>query len=511
MTGQSAIAPATAPVIALEMQGIQKAYGGAPALRDGCLRVEAGSIHGVVGPNGAGKSTLVKIASGQVRRDAGEIRVRGDAVHFQGVPDALAAGVVVMPQELTIVPELSVAENITLGREPSLWGMLSPGSSVRAAEAVLRRMNVDIPSSTPAGELGPASQRVVMLARALHAGAHTVILDEPTAALNATEAEVFLGVVETLREAGVAVVYISHRFGEIERLCDEVTVMRDGRTVDRLTGDRCNQHELVAAIMAEAETGHAPERERGRHEGSPALLAVRDLTGRRLRGVNLSLGRGEILGLCGLPGSGINELMEILGGAQRPAHGSILVDEREVTFGDPADALACGISYLPVERARAGMLDLTIRANLMASSIPRVGRLGVLNAAMESRFVRPVVSELGLERRIEEPLRALSGGNRQKILLSRCMLADARVLILDDPTVGVDVKARQEIHDLLARISSEGRSVVVAVSEPEELVGLADRVLVLSRGQVSAELIGGKITSEALVRAVTTAGAVLNA
>ncbi len=497
--------------IALEMEGIQKSYGGAPALRDGCLRVEAGTIHGIIGPNGAGKSTLIKIASGQVRRDAGDIRVRGEAVHFHGVPDALGAGVVVMPQELTIVPELSVAENITLGREPSAWGILGPGNSRRAAAAVLRRMNVDIPIALPARALGPAQQRIVMLARALHAGAHTVILDEPTAALNSTEAEVFMGVVETLRSAGVAVVYISHRFGEIERLCDEVTVMRDGRTVDRLTGDRRNQHELVAAIVAEAEAAGAPGRVPKQGQPSQPVIGLRDLSGRRLRGMTLDLERGEILGFCGLPGSGVNELMEVLGGAERPTGGAILVEGREVDFRDPADALACGISYLPVERARAGMLDLTIRANLMASSLPRVARLGMLNAAMESRFVHSVVSELGLQRRIEEPLRALSGGNRQKILLSRCLLADARLIVLDDPTVGVDVKARQDIHDLLRRLASEGRSVVVAVSEPEELVGLADRVVVLSRGQISAELVGEKITSEALVRAVTTSGLVVSA
>ena len=498
--------------IALEMQGIQKAYGGAPALRDGSLQVTAGTIHGIIGPNGAGKSTLVKIASGQVRRDSGEIRVLGEVAEFDGVPDALNAGIVVMPQELTIVPGLSVAENITMGREPARWGLLRHMDSTRAAKDVLQRMKVDLPVGTPAGELGPASQRVVMLARALHAGAHTVILDEPTAALNATEAEVFLGVVESLRTAGVAVVYISHRFGEVERLCDEVTVLRDGRTVDRLKGDRCNQHELVAAIVAESDDGKHMQRTREPSAGgSPAMLELRDLTGRRLHGVNLRLGRGEILGLCGLPGSGINELMEILGGAQRPTAGKILVDDREVAFADPADALACGISYLPVERARAGMLDLTLRSNLMASSLPRVSRMGMLTAAIEKRFVQPVVSELGLQRRIEEPLRALSGGNRQKVLLSRCLLANARVLVLDDPTVGVDIKARQDIHDLLARIADEGRAVVVAVSEPEELVGIADRVLVLSRGQVAAELNRDQITSETLVRAVTTAGAVLNA
>lgn len=490
--------------LALELRGISKSYGGARALRDGNLKVAAGTIHGVVGPNGAGKSTLIKVASGQVVPDGGEIRINGSLGSFRDVPAALKAGIVAMPQELTIVPEFTVAENITLGREPARLGMTFPRNRLAAAHKVLKRMGVDLSPHALAGDLEPANHRVVMLARAMHTGAHTIILDEPTAALSAAQAEVFLRVVEGLRSTGVAVVYISHRFGELERLCDEITVVRDGCTVDQLAGPRLNQQELVAAVVTK---GSLDEKIRERAPINSALtplLATSSLSGERLHEVDLEVRPGEILGVCGLPGSGVNELMEILGGSQQPRGGSLRVEGKEVSFHDPSGALASGVSYLPVERARAGMLDLSIRANLVTSSLSQVSRLGFLNAVNERRFVKPVISELGLGHRVEEPLRALSGGNRQKVLLSRSLLANARVLILDDPTVGVDVGARHEIHTLLAEFVAEGRAVVVAVSEPEELVSLADRVLVFARGEVAAQLKGAEITSENLVRAVTT-------
>jgi len=502
----------TSPVVpALEMRGIVKSYGGVKALQDGNLRVFPGTIHGIIGPNGAGKSTMIKIASGLVRRDSGEILVLGEPAQLLGVPAALAAGIVAMPQEVTFVPGLSVAENITIGREPSKAGFVRRSDTTSAAEAVLARMNVTMDPSALAGSLEPAAQRVVMLARALHTGAHTVILDEPTAALNAAQAEVFLSVVESLRSAGVAVVYISHRFGEVERLCDEVTVVRDGRTVEVLRGERCNQQEFVAAVVT---GGALVEKVRDfKHElGAEPAIALVDVTGERLRGVSVSFMPGEIVGVCGLPGSGVNELMEMLGGSRSPLQGAVEVAGTRVLFGEPADALAHGVAYLPVERARAGMLDLAIRANLVASSLAKISRfIGLISAARERTFVAEVSETLGLARRIDEPLRSLSGGNRQKVLLSRCLLADARVLVLDDPTVGVDVGARRDIHQLLARLSREGRTVIVAASEPEELASIADRVLVFSRGEVSAELTHEDISPEGLVRAVTTSGAVVSA
>lgn len=491
---------------ALELNGIRKSYGGVPALRNGNLKVATGSIHGVVGPNGAGKSTLIKIASGMVRRDDGEILVNGTARDFSSVPDALGAGVVAMPQELTIVPTLSVAENITLGLEPSRWGLVTRRRSADKAAAILDQIQVSLPLDKPAGELEPAEQRVVMLARALHTGAHTLILDEPTAALTAAHAEVFLKVVEGLRKIGVSVVYISHRFNEVVRLSDEITILRDGKTVDLLQGARRNEDELVSAVLAEGAVTEPIIRKVGIRGSEVPRVELRGIREGVLQELSLTARPGEILGLCGLPGSGVNQLMEILGGVARPEGGEILVNGSPVQFHEPADALEAGVSYLPVERARAGLFDLSIRANLVVSSFKSFSRFGLTNRSMEAIFSNPVISELGLAKRIEEPLHALSGGNRQKVLMSRCLLANSKIIVLDDPTVGVDVKARHEIHELLARIADEGRAVILAVSEPEELISIADKVHVLSRGQIVATFTGSDITGEALVRAVTSGG-----
>jgi len=489
------------------LTGIQKSFGGAPALVDGRLTISPGGVHGLVGPNGAGKSTLAAIASGILQPDAGTIEVRGESLQFRGVPDALAAGIVAMPQELTVVPELSVAENITIGREPSRRGLLSQRASRAVAAKVLERMRVDLPLKAPVADLEPASQRVVMLARSLHTGAHTLILDEPTAALDSSQAEVFLRVVESLRGAGVSVVYISHRFGEVVRLCDDVTILRDGRTVDVLDRKRNTEAALVAAVVGEGALDDHVRAERSAPRRDRPVLTVRGLAGARLRGVDFSIGEGEILGVCGLPGSGVDDLMEMVSGCQAPVRGEIVVDGRAVRFGEPAQALARGISYLPAERARAGMLDLPIRSNLVASSLGKVDRAGWLTARAERRFVNDVLTELGLAQRVEHNLRTLSGGNRQKVLLSRCLLADSRLIVLDDPTVGVDVGARRDIHEMLVRIAAEGRSLLVSASEPEELVSIADRVLVLSRGEVGAEIDSAEISPESVVRAVTTSGA----
>ncbi|WP_168173074.1 sugar ABC transporter ATP-binding protein [Thioclava sp. F34-6] len=494
--------------IALELRNVTKSYGGVAALREGNLRIAKATIHGVVGANGAGKSTLIKIASGVVRRDGGSILVNGMETDLRSVPDALAAGIVAMPQELTIVPDQSVAENITMGREPSVLGFTTTRRSRVIARKLLREMGVSLDVARTAGEIEPAEQRIVMLARALHTGAHTLILDEPTAALNAAQAEVFLRVVSGLRESGYSVVYISHRFNEVEELCDEVTILRDGMTVDRLSKERCRQDELVAAVVQDSALSERVLREKPAQPNATPAIEMRNVSGRILSDISFSVRPGEILGFCGLAGSGVNEVMEFLGGVRSPVSGQLRAAGQEMRFDSPAEALKRGVTYLPVERAKAGMVDMSIRANLVTASLPQISRLGFVTQEMEDAFSNSVLSNLGLAHRAHEPLRALSGGNRQKVLLGRCLLADARVVVLDDPTVGVDVRARADIHELLGRFADQGRAVIVAVSEPEELLSVADRVLVMNRGTIVAELTGSEITSEALVRAATTSGKV---
>ena len=493
---------------ALELVGIKKSYGGAPALTDGSLVVAPGTIHGVVGPNGAGKSTLMRIACGEIRPDGGVIRVAGETVHFRTPNDALRHGVALMPQELTTVPELSVEENVVLGREPSSGGLLNPARRRAIAAQVLDRIAIKVPTGLRMRTLGVAQQRAVMLARALHSGARVLVLDEPTASLSRSEADSFLNVVEDLRREGLAVVYVSHRFAEVERLCDRVTVIRDAQTIGTIERSALTIHALVEAVVSKGAVdfsgGETPER--GRVEDEPVLRATA-LAGVEMRHVNFEARPGEIVGVCGLPGSGVGELLEVLAGAKVPLSGDVEIRGERHRLASPADALAVGISYLPAERSRAGLLDLSIRFNVVASILQRIGTKGFITARRERSISKPSLTALGLEKRRDNALRTLSGGNRQKVLLTRSLLADSAIVILDDPTVGVDVNARRDIHKQLFRFAAEGRAVIVSSSEPEELAAVADRVVVLGRGAVSDELHGDRVNPDALVRAVTVEAA----
>ncbi len=488
----------------LELRDFSKSFGGTVALRSASMVVEPGTIHGIVGPNGSGKSTLVKIASGIVHRDGGDVLVDGEPVVLRRPADALALGIVPMPQELTIMPGLSVAENIVIGVEPAQGPFLWPARRTAAARKVLERLGLRLPVDALAGSLTAPQQRLVMFANALHRRVRVLILDEPTAALSDTDAEVITEAVQNLRQQGISVIYVSHRFHEILELCDAVTVFRDGSSVGTIPRAELDLGQLVTAVVGKGALLDSRPRTRG--PGQP-ILEIVDLAGRELRGVSLALREGEILGLAGLPGSGVGELLEMLGGARRQGQGTIRVRDQVASFKSPADALGKGIAYLPAERARAGFLGLPVRLNVVISSLSRVGRMGVVTAGRERKAIGKVLESVGIAGKVDQPLEALSGGNRQKALMGRCLMSGAAILVLDDPTVGVDVRARHDLHDLLRELADEGRAVIVSASEMEELSAIADRVVVLKRGRVTAELKGAELTPDAVVAAATTASA----
>lgn len=500
------------PTPALHLERIVKRFGGAVALHDGHLRVEPGTIHGVVGPNGAGKSTLLRIGSGQLAPDDGTISVDGAPVALRSPRAALDAGIAMMPQEHTVVPGLSVEENVALGREPSRLGVVRRRTRRDAVRATLERIGVGIDPQAPIDGLSAPEQRMVMLARALHSGARVLFLDEPTAALRREDAERLLGTVVAARDAGTAIVYVSHRFAEVQRLCDAVTVLRDGATVDRLVGDAITADALVRAVVTEGSLDDVPLARRGDGAGDPGreasvVVRMRGVAGRELHGIDLDVRGGEIVGVCGLTGSGVTELLETLGGVASPAEGRIDVDGTPRRFREPHDALRRGIAFLPAERSRAGMLDRSVRENLLVARTDDVATRGLVTAGRERRAAAATLASLGLADRVDDPLGALSGGNRQKVLLGRCVRADARVVVLDDPTVGVDVAARREIHRTIVAMAEAGRAVVVAASEVEELAAIADRVVVLVRGRIAAELSGAELTPATLVERVTVESA----
>ncbi|MBF6621317.1 MAG: sugar ABC transporter ATP-binding protein [Patulibacter sp.] len=504
MSSPSASAPP-----ALLLEGIVKRFGSAYALRDGQLRVEPGTIHGVVGPNGAGKSTLLRVGSGQLVPDVGTVAVDGVAIALRGPRAALRAGIAMMPQEQTVVPGLTVEENVSLGHEPSRGGVVRRGARRTRVRETLERIGIAIDPRAPIDELTAAEQRMTMLARALYSGARVLVLDEPTAALRREDAERLLDTVTAARDAGTAIVYVSHRFAEIERLCDAVTVLRDGSTVDRLVGVAITADALVRAVVTEGAIDDVAD---GRRTSSPAsdlptVARLRGITGRELHGVDLDVRAGEIVGVCGLAGSGVTELLEALGGVVGPGAGHVEVDGAVRRFREPHDALRRGIAFLPAERSRAGMLDRPVRENLLVARMDDVAVRGFVTNGRERRAAHPALASFGLADRADDPLGALSGGNRQKVLLGRCVRADARVVVLDDPTVGVDVGARQEIHRSIVALADAGRAVVVAASEVEELAAVADRVVVLVRGRIAAELSGDALTPERLVERVTVEAA----
>ena len=484
----------------LELRDFSKAYGGSVALRSASLVVEPGTIHGLVGPNGAGKSTLVKIASGIVARDGGHVLVDGEPVVLHRPSDALAIGIVPMPQELTILPGLSVAENIVIGAEPRRGPFLWPADRHAAARKVIERFGLHLPLAADAAKLTAAQQRLVMFAHALHKGARLLILDEPTAALSDADAEVITQAVLRLKGEGLSVIYVSHRFHEILQLCDEVTVIRDGTSVGTTRRSELNLGHLVTAVVGKGALLDSKPRT---GVAGPSILEVEDLAGQELRGVSLSLKEGEILGVAGLPGSGVSELLEMLGGARHQRQGTIRVHSNVVSFRSPADALKKGIAYLPAERARSSLLGLSVRLNVVISSLGRVARMWIVTAGIERKAVAKVLDNVGIAGKADSALGSLSGGNRQKALMGRCLMANAAVMVLDDPTVGVDVRARHDLHDLLRGLADEGRAVIVSASEMEELAAIADRVIVLKRGRLAAELTGPELTPDAVVIAAT--------
>ena len=483
----------------LEIEGVTKTFGAVRALSSASLSVAAGTVHGLVGPNGAGKSTLVKVASGQLIPDHGEVRVGGRPVHLRTPTHALANGIVAMPQELILLPDASVAENILLGWEPSVGPFIWPERRRTAARKVIGRLGLDLPLDAPAVSLRPSDQRLVMLARALARDANLLILDEPTAAMSVSDADLVLSAVESLRDKGISIIYVSHRFDEITRVCDFVTVMRDGQTVSTASRGEISHDSLVEAVVSEGNLLDAPTRT---GEVGPVMCELKGIHGQRLNDVTIDVHGKEVLGIIGLAGAGGSEVLEILAGVARPRAGQLVIQGRPRSFGSPADAVAAGVGYL-AERGKVGFPDLPVRTNTVISKIESISFAGEITARRERRAAGQVLASLGLRDRVNTPLSALSGGNKQKVLVARSLFTKASVLVLDDPTAGVDVGARSELHRLIRALANEGKAIVMSSSEPEELAVLADRVVVLNRGHVQAVLAGPDLTPQAVLHAAT--------
>ncbi|MEC3981411.1 sugar ABC transporter ATP-binding protein [Amycolatopsis sp. H20-H5] len=494
------------------MTGVSKAYGGVRAVRDVDFAVRAGEVHALLGENGAGKSTLMKVLSGQVAAERGEIRIGGEPVRLSRPADAQRAGIAMIHQELDLVPALSVAENVFLGREPrTRFGTVDRRRMLAETRRLLARSGVRLDAAAPVELLRTGEQQLVTIAKALSLDARVLIMDEPTSALSPPEVEQLFAVIAELRAAGVALVYISHRMEEIGRIADRATVLRNGAVVAEF-----DARELTAAQAAEAMVGrpvHLMFRADSRASAEPGAdvlrvenLVVRaDAGGRPPDGISLRVGAGEIVGLAGLLGSGRTELLETLFGGGPGGHwsGQVLLRDKDFHPRTPRKAMRAGVAFVPEDRRLSGLaLEHSVLANSVLSIVDRLARFGVVSARRERGAARGSAARLGVKlTSIAEPVGALSGGNQQKVLLGRALLTGPALLLLDEPTRGVDVGAKAEIYRLLGEIAGEGVAILLASSEPAELVGVCDRVVVLRAGRSVHELDTGSAGEAELLAA----------
>ena len=469
----------------LEMRGISKRFGATVALEDVDLAVGAGEVHALLGENGAGKSTLMKVLSGAIRADAGEMRLDGAPYHPVGPLDARRAGVAMIYQELSLAPHLSVAENILLGMEPTHSGFLRCREIHRRAGEALEQLNhTDIPLDLPVGRLPVAAQQIVEIARALAVGCRVLVLDEPTSSLSLPDAEQLFRLVGRLREQGHAVVYISHFIEEAKRVADRFTVLRDGRMVGNGRAEEFAVSEIVA-LMVGRELNDLYPRSR-RTVGEP-LLEVADLAGVAKPGsASLTLHRGEILGIAGLVGAGRTELVRIVFGLDPIRRGSLRLG---AYFGpaSPARRWRQGAGFLSEDRKGEGLASLmSVADNLTLSKLEGLGPLGLILPSRQAAAVRPWIERLRIRcRGSNQRIDGLSGGNQQKVALARLLHHDVDVLLLDEPTRGIDVASKAEIYRLLDELAASGKAILMISSYLPELIGVCDRIAVMYRGRLS--------------------------
>jgi galactofuranose transport system ATP-binding protein len=497
----------------LDVQGISKRFAGVLALSDVSIELRAGQVHALVGENGAGKSTLIKVLTGVHQPDQGTMLYRGQPVSFARPLDAQAAGISTIYQEVNLVPLMSVARNLFLGREPlTRFGLIDFRRMHREATASLARYGIHVDVRRPLRELGLGVQQMVAIARAIDADHRVVIMDEPTSSLEPREVERLMEVVDLLRRDGVAVVYVSHRLDEVFRLCDAVTVLRDGRLVHTGPISGITRLELVSRMLGRELSEVARARTRfGTHDTSQdsrAMLQASGLTRRHvLDDVTVDVRAGEVVGLAGLLGSGRTETAMAIYGAQPLDAGAVEVAGEAVRPGSPRAAIEAGIALIPEDRKADGIIPtLSVRENIVLSALPTISRAGFVSRRQQDALVDALMARLRIkasspDQRVSE----LSGGNQQKVLLARVLCLEPRVLLLDDPTRGIDVGAKAEIQGLISDLAEAGLAVVLISSELEEVVEGADRVIVLRDGGVVGTLSGADVTQDGVLGLIAAA------
>ena len=505
----SGVAAATTDVI-LEAAGIEKSFPGVRALDGVALRVRAGRLVALLGENGAGKSTLMNVLSGVFPPDGGTITLDGQEVRFANPQQAQAAGIGIVHQELSLIPYLSVAENVWLGREPrNAAGLIDFAKLNADTAALLDRLDLAVEPTALIADLRVGQQQLVEIARALSANARVLILDEPTSSLSAHEVEVLYGVIADLKRDGVGLVYITHKFEELAKVCEDVTIFRDGRVVGEAPFVELTRESIIR-LMAGRESKETFQK--SPCEPGEELLRAEGLSlpgsgvGRPLLvdHVSISLRRGEVLGVFGLVGAGRTELLEALFGLH-PGRvtGTLTVEDRAVTFRSPADAIAAGLALAPEDRKRDGLvLPMTVAANASLASLDRTLRGGFVSDVRESAYITPYIDRFRVKTpSLNELIVNLSGGNQQKVILAKWLATSPKILLLDEPTRGIDVNAKREIYAFIDELARAGLGLIVVSSELPEVLALADRVMVMCEGRKTAEFNRADATPERVLHA----------
>jgi ribose transport system ATP-binding protein len=490
------------------MEGIVKTFPGVVALDGASLRVSIGEVHAVIGQNGAGKSTLIKILNGAHRRDAGTVLLDGRAVDFHNPIEAQRAGVSTIYQEINLVPYRSIAENIFMGREPLRAGFLDRTRMNRDAASVLDRLGIQLDVRKPLSALNIAMQQMVAIARAISSDARIVIMDEPTSSLDDREVEVLFEVIRGLQANGIAVIYISHRLDELYAVCDRVTIMRDGKTIDDLPIVGARKVELVARMLGKEigevrRSGATGFAQPGTRPPGEVLVEAVGLQGERLAGASVTVRSGEIVGLAGLLGSGRTEVARAVFGAD-PANGDLRVRGKPVRWRSPRDAIRAGFGLCAEDRKIDGIVPhMSVRENLTLAALPALSRNGIVDRAEQRRIVDRFIERLGIKTSgPEQKIRELSGGNQQKVLLARWLCLNPSLLLLDEPTRGIDVGAKAEIQGLIDELADDGLGVLMISSELEEITEGADRVVVLREGRTVAEFDHAEANQDTVMHAM---------
>ena len=496
--------PAQATPPLFRMEGVSKRYGGVRALEKADLVVNAGRIHAILGENGAGKSTLIKIIAGVIAPDEGRMTMNGADIRFGSPAQAAAAGVASVFQELSLIPDLSVADNIAISRPPLRFGLIHRrGQRAIAEEALARAGAEDIHPRALVKDLPLSRRQMVEIAKALAWKPRILILDEATSALTAADVAKVFSVVKRLRSEGMALLYISHRMHEIAELADDCTVFRNGRKVASfVAGARSDSEVIEMMIGREYSNVFPPKPERA--VGRAPVLECRKLGWTdRLRDIDLSVGVGEVVGLGGLDGQGQRDLLLALFGVLRGTTGAVLIDGKPAAITSPAEARAAGIgmALIPEDRKTEGlMLPMTVRENLSFAALDHVAKGGVIDREKEERLIDDMVRLLAIKTAgLDIPVGALSGGNQQKVVIAKWLMRKPRIILLNDPTRGIDVGTKQEIYQLLRRLADAGAAILFYSTDYDELIGCCDRVLVLYDGRIVRELAGDRITEHALI------------